>query len=249
MTTCWAVVVAAAGLIMGSGVWPFKLMRIYQFEHWWFIGMLVGLIVMPWTITLLGCPGALQASQRAHIGDRPGQPLRGGLGHRQRSVRPLLCLNRPWRDRGHSRRPGDTVGAGHSPGIQGLGAVSRLGQPEVAGWESTVLLGVGVMLVGVVMASLAGFGRDRALLKAQESSRRAFFWWLDHDGDRWRSLLVHGLRFHPYSQGPIVAQLSEVQPGSEVTVTVRFHDVQPNPAAMTTVFEPDPLSRHLLGAG
>ena len=60
-TLLGAFVVAAAGLIMGSGVWPFKLMKTYQFEHWWFIGMLVGLVIMPWTITLLGCPNALQA--------------------------------------------------------------------------------------------------------------------------------------------------------------------------------------------
>ena len=42
MTTILGVlVVASGGLIMGSGAWPFKLMRKYQFEHWWFVGMLV----------------------------------------------------------------------------------------------------------------------------------------------------------------------------------------------------------------
>ena len=46
-----SLVVAAAGLIVGSGGWPMKLMRQLQFEHWWFIGMLVGLIVMPWAVT------------------------------------------------------------------------------------------------------------------------------------------------------------------------------------------------------
>jgi hypothetical protein len=30
-------VVALGGLIMGGGMWPMKLMRLYQFEHWWFI--------------------------------------------------------------------------------------------------------------------------------------------------------------------------------------------------------------------
>ncbi len=54
-------VVALGGLIMGSGAWPFKLMRAYQFEHWWLIGMLVGLVVMPWTIVLAGCPHAWQS--------------------------------------------------------------------------------------------------------------------------------------------------------------------------------------------
>jgi hypothetical protein len=45
-TVLGLLVVAAGGLLMGSGAWPFKLMRKYQFEHWWFVGMLVGLIIM-----------------------------------------------------------------------------------------------------------------------------------------------------------------------------------------------------------
>ena len=49
-------VVAVAGLTMGSGIWPMKLMRLFQFEHWWFIGMLVGLIIIPWTITFAAFP-------------------------------------------------------------------------------------------------------------------------------------------------------------------------------------------------
>ena len=53
-TLLGALVVAAAGLIVGSGGWPMKLMRQLQFEHWWF----VGLIIMPWTITFSLCPDA-----------------------------------------------------------------------------------------------------------------------------------------------------------------------------------------------
>jgi L-rhamnose-H+ transport protein len=54
-------VVAVGGLFMGSGAWPFKLMRKYQFEHWWLIGTFFGLVVLPWTITLVACPDALGA--------------------------------------------------------------------------------------------------------------------------------------------------------------------------------------------
>ena len=60
-TLVGALVVAAAGLIVGSGGWPMKLMRQLQFEHWWFVGMLVGLIVMPWAVTQSLCPDALNA--------------------------------------------------------------------------------------------------------------------------------------------------------------------------------------------
>ena len=34
--------VIVGGLIMGAGAWPMKLMRTFQFEHWWFLAMLFG---------------------------------------------------------------------------------------------------------------------------------------------------------------------------------------------------------------
>ena len=54
-------VVAAAGLVMGSGAWPMKLMRTFQFEHWWLLASLTGLIIMPWTITLVAFPHVFEA--------------------------------------------------------------------------------------------------------------------------------------------------------------------------------------------
>ena len=60
-TFAGALVAAAGGLIMGSSAWPYKLMRKYQFEHWWFVSGVAGLVVMPWTIALLGCHHPWQA--------------------------------------------------------------------------------------------------------------------------------------------------------------------------------------------
>jgi hypothetical protein len=240
MTLVGALVVAAAGLIMGSGVWPFKLMRTYQFEHWWFIGMLVGLVVMPWTITLLGCPNAFQALQNV-----PASAILLGnlfaLGWGIANILCGLCYVRI----GVALTGAILAGLGVSVGsiiplvFKGSGLFrdsADLRSPA----GITVLVGVGVMLVGVVMASLAGFGRDRALAKAEEKSGGFL-------GGLIMTVIAGVLSSFMafafvYSQGPIVAQFSEVQPGSEVTVAVRFHDVQPDPAAMTTVFEADPLS-------
>src|SRR5678816_3047900 len=56
-----AVVVVAGGLLSGSAAWPMKLMRRYRFEHWWFVAMLTGLILAPWTVTLVCCPNVLMA--------------------------------------------------------------------------------------------------------------------------------------------------------------------------------------------
>ena len=66
-TLAGALVVGAGGLIMGSSVWPFKLMRKYQFEHWWLISALAGLVVMPWAITLLACPHPFQSLRSVPI--------------------------------------------------------------------------------------------------------------------------------------------------------------------------------------
>ena len=54
-------VAAAAGLCIGSCVWPMKLMRKSQFEHWWFLAMLAGLVIVPWTITLAAFPHVFAA--------------------------------------------------------------------------------------------------------------------------------------------------------------------------------------------
>jgi hypothetical protein len=55
------IVVAAAGLITGVGVWPIKVIRTFQFEHWSCAGNLTGLIIMPWTITLVAFPHVFEA--------------------------------------------------------------------------------------------------------------------------------------------------------------------------------------------
>ena len=54
-------IVAFAGLVIGSGAWPMKLMKKFQFEHWWLIGMFTGLILIPWSVTLACCPNAFAA--------------------------------------------------------------------------------------------------------------------------------------------------------------------------------------------
>ena len=41
------ILVVLAGLGTGTFVWPMKLQKRFQFEHWFFVAMLVGLIIMP----------------------------------------------------------------------------------------------------------------------------------------------------------------------------------------------------------
>ena len=171
METVWGVcVVAGGGLVMGSGVWPFKLMRKYQFEHWWLVGMVVGLVVIPWAIMLVCCPNAIEALREVpaktlitanlfafgwgianvlcgvcfvRIGVALTGALLAGLGVSVGVIVPMIAK-----------------GSGRFEDAPGLSSPAGL----------TVLAAVAVMLVGVVIVATAGFGRDRALAKLEQKS-------------------------------------------------------------------------------
>jgi len=221
-TLLGALVVGAGGLLMGSGAWPFKLMRKFQFEHWWFIGMLVGLVVMPWTITLCGCPNPWQA-----LGSVPLQAIILGnlfaMGWGVANVLCGLCYVRI----GVALTGAILAGLGVSVGavmpmvFKGSGLFQ--GASDVTSPAGiTVLMGVGVMLVGVVLASLAGFGRDRAMKKTQQTSG-GFLAGLVMTVIA--GVLSSFMAFaFVYSQDPVVSRFSEVQPNSEITVTVTMKD-------------------------
>jgi hypothetical protein len=162
--------VALAGLIVGSVAWPMKLIKKFQFEHWWFIAMLTGLVVVPWTITLIFCPNAFTAYAQV-----PAKTLLTAnlwaTGWGVANVLCGLCFVRI----GVALTGAILTGFGVSIGVtlpmvvKGSGLFKEA--PNLSSAAGlTVLAGVGVMLIGVVFASLAGFGRDRALKKQQASS-------------------------------------------------------------------------------
>jgi L-rhamnose-H+ transport protein len=165
-----SVVVTAAGLISGSAAWPMKLMRKYQFEHWWFIGMATGLIVAPWTITLTCCPHAFQAC--ASMALKPlvvANLLAAGWG-----VANIIC-GACYVRIGLALTTAILSGVGLSIGaivpmiLKGSGVFHQAADlASPAGL--TVLAGIGVMLVGTVSAGLAGFGRERVLAQLERKS-------------------------------------------------------------------------------
>jgi L-rhamnose-H+ transport protein len=163
-------IVACAGLLVGSGAWPMKLMKKFQFEHWWIIGMFIGLILIPWAVTLLGCPHAFDAYASV-----PAKTLITGnlwaAGWGIANVLCGLCFVRI----GVALTGAILTGLGVSIGVtlpmivKGSGLFKDapdLGAPA----GMTVMAGVGVMLIGVVFAAQAGFGRDQVLRKTQQRS-------------------------------------------------------------------------------
>jgi hypothetical protein len=169
-TLLGVLLVAFAGIFVGSGAWPMKLMKKFQFEHWWFIGMLAGLVILPWSVTLLTCPDALAAYATVPLKTIITANL-WAAGWGIANVLCGLCFVRI----GVALTGAILTGLGVSLGVtlpmivKGSGLFSDApdaGSPAGLG----VLAGVGLMLVGVVFASLAGFGRDQVLKKDQSTS-------------------------------------------------------------------------------
>ncbi len=219
MTLLGGLTAGLGGFIMGSGAWPFKLMKKYQFEHWWFVGMLVGLIIMPWAITFLGCPNVIEGLRAV--------PMRGliignvfAFGWGIANVLCGLCFVRI----GVALTGAILAGLGVSVGSIVPMIFKGSGQFEdAAGLGSqagmAVLAGVGVMLVGVVIASFAGFGRDRELKKLEQPSG-GFLGGLIMTVIA--GVLSTGTAFtFVYSQESIIANLSVVEAESRISVSVK----------------------------
>ena len=154
-------VVAGAGLLSGSAVWPIKRMRRYQFEHWWFAAMLTGLLLVPWTVTLAGCPHVLKAIAAVPLETLLAANL-WAAGWGVANVLCGLCYLRL----GVALTTAILAGLGLSVGallplvVKGSGVFqTAAGLTSPAGLM--VLAGVGVTLAATVLAGLAGAGRER----------------------------------------------------------------------------------------
>ncbi|MHB0956933.1 MAG: L-rhamnose/proton symporter RhaT [Pirellulaceae bacterium] len=165
--------VALAGLGTGSIAWPMKRMRRLQFEHYWFVGMLVGLVLLPWMVVLATVPDPWSAYQE--VGWKPlliSNLFATGWG--LANVLYGICVIR--------------IGAALTGAIlSGLGLMVGVTLPMIfkgtglfrdapdissrTGFQ--VLAGVAILLIGVLLSTAAGFGRDRALHKTDAAARRS----------------------------------------------------------------------------
>ncbi len=207
MATIWgALTVVLAGLVQGSGIWPMKLLKKYRFEHWWFIAMLIGLVIAPWVITLTMCPDAWRAYQEIDTSTL----LKANAFALAWGVANILCGICFVRI-GVALTGGILTGLGVSVGvtlpmiIKGSGLFSEA--PNLGSSAGkVVLVGVGVMLVGVLLAALAGFGRDRALKNTDQPRTGSFLGGLIMVVIA--GALSAGISFaFVYSQGPIVSAM------------------------------------------
>ena len=161
-----AVLAALAGILVGAAPWPVKVMRRLKYEHWGFVAMLTGLVIVPWAVTLLLCPSAIAA-----YGTVPRSALlKANLFSLSWGLANILGLI-SFMMIGISLTSGLLIGMGVSIGVVIPMIVKASGTFQDAPSLSspaglTVLGGVAVMVAGVVLMALAGFGREKVLAQA-----------------------------------------------------------------------------------
>ncbi len=162
-----------AGIGTGTLALPMKLMRKLQFEQYWFAAMLIGLILIPWSVVWLTIPDPL--GKFSQVEWRPlviANLISIGWGIA--NVLFGVCVIRIGAALTGGIMSGMAVAAGVTLPMIIKGSGQFSGAPDLTSSAGlTVLGGVAVMLVGVALCAIAGFGRDRSLGKADKSSRPA----------------------------------------------------------------------------
>jgi L-rhamnose-H+ transport protein len=201
--------VTLAGLGTGTIAWPMKLMRRLSFEHYWFLGMLVSLVIFPWAV-VLGCvPRPWEVY--AEVGWRP--ILLCNLFSVSWGIANVLygvCVLRI----GAALTGAVLSGLGAAAGVtlpmllKGSGVFQK--GPDLASKAGLViLLGVVVIVAGVVLSTLAGFGRDRALQKSTAAAGTSGSFLIGLIMAVAAGILSAGLGLgFVYAQDPIIAAVS-----------------------------------------
>jgi L-rhamnose-H+ transport protein len=146
---------------MGSSSWSFKAIRQLKFEHWLLIGIIVMLFIIPWSTLFAYYPNPLAAFTAV------GSPtlLKANLFAFGWGLANVMCVVGFIRI-GVALTNGLLAGLGMSVGvtipmvIKGTGLFKNA--PDITSQAGLIVLGgVAVMLIGVTLAALAGFARDK----------------------------------------------------------------------------------------
>ncbi|MCX6878535.1 MAG: hypothetical protein NTW21_32685 [Verrucomicrobia bacterium] len=165
-----SIVAGLGGAAAGALSWPMKLQKKFKFEHCWFPGMLFGLFVLPWVVTLASCPNAIEG----YMSVAPAVIIKSNLFSLAWGVGNVL-LGISLVRIGASLSFGILSGVGIPLGViipmvfKGSGKFQQaadLNSPA----GLTILIATALMLVGVVLVAMAGFGRDQMLNKQDQKS-------------------------------------------------------------------------------
>jgi L-rhamnose-H+ transport protein len=165
--------VTLAGIGTGTCAWPMKLMRTLKFEHFWFIGMLFGLVIVPWLIVLTQVSDPFGAYSQ--VGAKPliiANLLSMGWGIA--NVLYGICVIRIGAALTGAilTALGVSVGALMPMIFKGSGLFSQ--SPDITSNAGLAVVGgVIVILLAVVFITLAGFGREKALKNAESQVKES----------------------------------------------------------------------------
>ena len=161
-------IVTFSGLLTGTFMWPMKVIKELKFEHYWFIGMLFGLLILPWVVVLIAVP-----HPKAIFTETGNAILIGNLfslGWGVANVLYGICIVRI----GAALAGALLTSLGVSVGVlmplifKGSGLFK--GAPDLYSQEGIMIItGVLTIIVGVIFISLAGIGREKQL-KSENSS-------------------------------------------------------------------------------
>jgi hypothetical protein len=167
------VVAGLGGAAAGALNWPMKLMKKFRFEQCWFAGMVFGLLVLPWAVTLIFCPHAIDAYRSVALSVIVKSnlfSLAWGIGN----VLLGISLVRIGASLSFAVLSGVGIPLGAIIPMVFKGSGVFKAAPDLNSKTGTVILvGTAIMLIGVVLVAVAGFGRDRVLGK-QEGAKGGF---------------------------------------------------------------------------
>jgi hypothetical protein len=216
--------VAVSGLLVGGGNWPYKLMRTYEFEHWMLLSTLLGAIFVPWTIILLGCPNVFERLGNIPTGDLVKSNL-FSIAWGISIVLSCLCYVRIGIGLTIALLVGLGIPVGTLTTLVFKGSGLFQDAPALGSKAGlTILTSVVLMIGGVVLAALAGFGRERQQHKTAPATGgfAGGLVMMVISG-----LLVGSMNFaFVYSQDSILGNLSVIRPSDSISVAVTADGVK-----------------------
>ncbi len=217
------ILVTVAGFGTGSGAWPFKVIKDFRLEQYLFFNMLFALGIYPWLIFLVIIPNPLEVIEFVGYKTLLLSNLLT-LGWGVANVLYMVCVVRI----GAALTGAVLSALGMSTGVilpmifKGSGlfanAPSLFSKPGIL-----IIFGLLIIIVGVVLISVAGFGREKVLNNESEQTRKK-----QASGNFRQGLLLVilagilscglGLSF-VYAQGPIIEAVTK-QGGSGITANI-----------------------------
>ncbi|MBL7697171.1 MAG: hypothetical protein JNK79_03405 [Chitinophagaceae bacterium] len=171
MGLLWGILVTGlGGAFAGALSWPMKLMTKYKFEHSWFAAMLFGLFFLPWMITFIFCPGAIEALQSVDSAILVKSNLFSmawGIGN----VLLGISLVRIGASLSFAVLSGIGIPLGVIVPMIFKGSGRFQHAPDLFSNTGYVILAAtALMLIGVILVAFAGFGRDKFLKKTNKKT-------------------------------------------------------------------------------